>query len=380
MTVNGLDVKFYGVVDSFRNNGVIKCEEAFAMWRQDVYGFKDILDNLGVGVGDALRFGVHVNAKGMPQVSMPAWKCDENGEPINGRGAAFAKAEEVLQHNPGLLERLKLDIEESSRRGKGKKRGSPDGGKGWPEPKGAKTKGGPAGGKSGKGKPKGKRDEGLGVGAPAAVVNQSALRALATNAKESPLSSVICTREYTISCDLPSDKVEYMKGIADEYLVEVQEKTGCSKLIFEEVEEDLHRLEICGPLLALYQAHAIMMTKYHEACGPQDPNANEGDGGDGGDMPEGHEENGNWAVKHEHDEWAVKHEPDEWAVKDEWGGKQEDEANNGHSPADIESLKAQIRELKRKIRGAGVEPIKGLGNKGKGQFAGGKGAVPGKRK
>merc|ERR1719464_2530955 len=113
------------------------------------------------------------------------------------------------------------------------------------------------------------------------------LQAITTTAKEPPLGAVIFAREYMVSCDLPSDKVEYMVGIAGENLVQVQEQTG-TRLQFEEVEGDLHRLEIQGPLLGLYQAHSLMMGRYHEAVAQAEAAEAEASGAKegGGEAPE----------------------------------------------------------------------------------------------
>lgn len=295
MSVDGVDVKFFGVLDSFKKHGVIKCEETFQMFGHDVYGFKDIMEKLDCHIGEALRFGVHVNHKGLPQVSLPSWKLGEKGELLRWEGEEFLKAEEVLQSGVVNLEGLKQGIEQASRRGGGRK-----GGKGGR--KGGKrglSVGNSSPGRPGKGRRSGLGGKGRqeelrveerpdaepqGGGGAAELQNGEleggseqaaelagldvrgceALQAIAAMSKAPPLGLQMFDREYSVSCDLPSDKVEYMSGLGGEQLAEVQEQTG-TRLKFEEVDGELHRLEIQGPLLGLYQAHSLMMGRYHEA-------------------------------------------------------------------------------------------------------------------
>lgn len=365
MSVSAMEVKFYGVVESFQRHGVIKCEEAFQMWGQDVYGYKDILDIIGANVGDYIRFGVHVNPKGLPQVSMPAWKCDENGEPINAEGAMFVKCEEVFAGNPSMVDSMKQDIEELSRRGKKRNNNKTPGGDrdpGWRE---KRPKNGPGG--KGKGRSKGKdreADQG-GFNSPSDI-DQGMLQAITTTAKEPPLGGVIFAREYSISCDLPSDKVEYMTGLAGEYMLEVQEQTG-TRLQFEEVEGDLHRLEIHGPLLGLYQAHSVMMGRYHEALAQVEAEESaEAEAAAEGAAPE--------AGSAENQEVGDGTEAECPDMGD--GMEVSVDGQEGAPAVDTDNLKSQIRDLKHKLREAGLTPLRSA-FKSKG---GGKGGKKGKRR
>jgi len=113
--VEAKDVKFLGVVQSYnqvKNFGMVASEEAFFMWGQEIYVYKDVLASANASVGDTIRFGVHVNTRGQPQVSLPVFKLDELGQPIGlPEGTAFVCAEEASAQNPQFLEMLKAEIE-----------------------------------------------------------------------------------------------------------------------------------------------------------------------------------------------------------------------------------------------------------------------------
>lgn len=108
------DVKFLGVVASYNNEkkfGMVASDEATAMWGQEIYAFKDVLASCGAQVGDTIRFGIHVNTRGQPQVSLPVWKVDESGFPIGIVEGNIVNAEEAVAQDPMFLQKLKDEIE-----------------------------------------------------------------------------------------------------------------------------------------------------------------------------------------------------------------------------------------------------------------------------
>mmetsp|Transcript_105672 Transcript_105672/g.264587 ORF Transcript_105672/g.264587 Transcript_105672/m.264587 type:complete len:271 (-) Transcript_105672:124-936(-) len=131
--VEAKDVKFLGVVQSFneaKKFGMVASEEAHAMWGQEIYAYKDVLAAANANVGDTIRFGVHVNTRGQPQVSLPVFKLGEDGMPIGvPEGTAFVCAEEAAASNPNFLEELKAEIEGRSYQ-QNQKRSRMGGGKG----------------------------------------------------------------------------------------------------------------------------------------------------------------------------------------------------------------------------------------------------------
>mmetsp|Transcript_18258 Transcript_18258/g.49061 ORF Transcript_18258/g.49061 Transcript_18258/m.49061 type:complete len:478 (-) Transcript_18258:135-1568(-) len=66
---------FSGQLKSFNaemNHGYVICDDVFSMCGQDVYAFRNVLEQAGVGVGDTLCFFLHWSGKGQPQASSPA--------------------------------------------------------------------------------------------------------------------------------------------------------------------------------------------------------------------------------------------------------------------------------------------------------------------
>jgi len=108
-------------------------------------------------------------------------------------------------------------------------------------------------------------------------VEQGLLQVIAGTAKEEPLGLRITKEEHIIMCELPAERLEVMQGPDGEFIAEVERETD-ARLRFEDVEPDdgpPKRLVVLeGPLLEVYQAHAIMMARYHETepdVGPQSP-------------------------------------------------------------------------------------------------------------
>lgn len=120
MSVDGTDVKFLGIVQSYneaKKSGIVACQEAQLMWGQDLYAYKDVLAAASANVGDVIRFGIHVNARGQPQVSLPVYRVGEDGVPIDvPEGTEWVNAEELAAKDPGYLEKLKGDITSLSER------------------------------------------------------------------------------------------------------------------------------------------------------------------------------------------------------------------------------------------------------------------------
>mmetsp|Transcript_15605 Transcript_15605/g.43133 ORF Transcript_15605/g.43133 Transcript_15605/m.43133 type:complete len:273 (-) Transcript_15605:166-984(-) len=136
MSVDGVEVKFLGIVQSYneaKKFGMVSCEEATIMWGQDIYAYKDVLAAAGATVGDTIRFGIHVNPRGQPQVSLPVFKLGEDGAPIGvPPGTEFINAEEAAAQDPSFLERLKEEISNMSER-QNRKRGRKDGNSSGPQ-------------------------------------------------------------------------------------------------------------------------------------------------------------------------------------------------------------------------------------------------------
>jgi len=139
MSKDGVEVKFLGIVSNYNEGkkfGTVSCEEATIMWGQDIYAYKDVLAAAGAAVGDTIRFGIHVNPRGQPQVSLPVYKIGEDGLPVGvPPGTEFVNAEEVASQDPGFLEQLKEDITDMSDR-QNRKRSRPGGGKDGKDGKG----------------------------------------------------------------------------------------------------------------------------------------------------------------------------------------------------------------------------------------------------
>lgn len=169
------DVKFLGVVASYNDAkkfGMVASEEAQAMWGQEIYAYKDVLGACNAQVGDTIRFGIHVNPRGQPQVSLPIFKIGDDGLPIDQPpDLNIVNCEEYAATDPSFLDSLKAEIEGRSqmqntkRSRKGEKGGGKGGEKGGDE-WGAKRMRTDAKGYS-KGGDGGWGDSGKGKGAPA---------------------------------------------------------------------------------------------------------------------------------------------------------------------------------------------------------------------
>merc|ERR1719245_854427 len=85
-----------------------------------------------------IRFGIHVNPRGQPQVSLPIYKVGEDGVPMDvPAGTEFYNVEDLANEDPAVLEKLKEEIEDMSMR-QNSKRQRTDSGKGaggWDQPK-----------------------------------------------------------------------------------------------------------------------------------------------------------------------------------------------------------------------------------------------------
>lgn len=78
---------YEGVVRNVHNgDGFVKCSEINEQFDgADAYAHKRVMASCGLLVGDTLRFMIHVNSAGRPQVSAPCWKClTEDGHSKNG--------------------------------------------------------------------------------------------------------------------------------------------------------------------------------------------------------------------------------------------------------------------------------------------------------
>lgn len=154
--IEAKDVKFLGVVQSYneaKKFGMVASEEAQAMWGQEIYAYKDVLAAAGAAVGDTIRFGVHVNPRGQPQVSLPVFKIGVDGFPIGvPAGTSWINCEEAVAQDPTFLEKLKEEVEGRSHQQNQKRTrmaagGPTNGGYGAPQKKGRMCggKGGDAG-------------------------------------------------------------------------------------------------------------------------------------------------------------------------------------------------------------------------------------------
>lgn len=96
-------------------------------------------------------------------------------------------------------------------------------------------------------------------------VDPGMLQALGATCEEFPEGTL--EMEYTVTCELPSQKVSALIGKKGENIQKVRRSTG-ARIHFEEVQgagESQQTLLIQGPLLRVYKAHALMMRRYHEA-------------------------------------------------------------------------------------------------------------------
>jgi len=100
---------------------------------------------------------------------------------------------------------------------------------------------------------------------PASDIDPSIVQALAATVMEFPPGTI--EQECTLTCEMPVQKVPYMLGKTGEHVQLVGETTG-ARIHFEEpqsADDEQQTLVIHGPLLRAYQAHALMMKRYHEA-------------------------------------------------------------------------------------------------------------------
>lgn len=85
---------------------------------------------------------------------------------------------------------------------------------------------------------------------------------MSTIANEFPADSL--DFEHIITCDLPIKKVSALIGKKGEYAKKVRAETGTQIKFSQENTDGLQTLEIKGPLLSCYAAHALLMRRYHE--------------------------------------------------------------------------------------------------------------------
>lgn len=152
------DVKFLGVVQSYneaKNFGMVRSEEAMMLWEQEIYAFRDVLAQADASVGDTIRFGIHVNNRGQPQVSLPVWKVDPMGNLIGADPEVpIINAEEAAAEDPNFLEQLKEEIQGRSEH-QNHKRAMTGGGAQWGAEKRQRVDDGKGGAPWHKGKGKG---------------------------------------------------------------------------------------------------------------------------------------------------------------------------------------------------------------------------------
>jgi hypothetical protein len=79
--------------------------------------------------------------------------------------------------------------------------------------------------------------------------------------------------EFVITCDLPKEKVSSLIGKKGEYAKKVRSETGTQIKFGPENEHGLQTLEIKGPCISCYAAHALLMRRYHETEPVAEPEA-----------------------------------------------------------------------------------------------------------
>jgi len=143
------DYKFLGELKAFddkKSSGLIGCEETQQLWGQDVYIHKSVMDTAHINVGDCLRFGVHLNARGQPQASLPVYKVGQDAQPIGVKeGENVIEVEAHASSDPAFLSALGQAIQDrSDQQNNNRKRKADDawGGKGGKGAKGGKGFGG----------------------------------------------------------------------------------------------------------------------------------------------------------------------------------------------------------------------------------------------
>jgi len=123
-TEETVEIKFLGIVKSFdeqKRFGMIECNESGLMWQQDIYIYKDVLQSAGAGVGETVRFGIHVSPKGQPQASLPVYKVGDDNQivgEIKGKDQArmpyWQFVEDMGLTTPDDYERVKQLVEQRS--------------------------------------------------------------------------------------------------------------------------------------------------------------------------------------------------------------------------------------------------------------------------
>ncbi|CAE7033468.1 Nova1 [Symbiodinium sp. CCMP2592] len=96
------------------------------------------------------------------------------------------------------------------------------------------------------------------------------LSALSSTAQGFPAGTL--DMEYTITCELPSEKVGLLIGKRGEDVQRIRKMTG-TYIHFDPAQDgsDGQTLTIRGPLLKVYRAHALLMRRYHETQAEEAP-------------------------------------------------------------------------------------------------------------
>mmetsp|Transcript_40617 Transcript_40617/g.73124 ORF Transcript_40617/g.73124 Transcript_40617/m.73124 type:complete len:417 (+) Transcript_40617:26-1276(+) len=94
-------------------------------------------------------------------------------------------------------------------------------------------------------------------------VDPSLLQALGATAQQFLPGAL--EMEYTITCELPKEKVSQLIGKGGGDVQRIRKATGTG-IHFDVPEEGMsgQTLQIKGPLLKIYRAHALLMRRYHE--------------------------------------------------------------------------------------------------------------------
>eukprot|EP00439_Symbiodinium_sp_Y106_P078212 s618_g17.t1 len=105
------------------------------------------------------------------------------------------------------------------------------------------------------------------------------LSALSSTAQGFPAGTL--DMEYTITCELPSEKVGLLIGKRGEDVQRIRKTTG-TYIHFDPAQDgsDGQTLTIRGPLLKVYRAHALLMRRYHETQAEEAPHNGTSTNGD----------------------------------------------------------------------------------------------------
>lgn len=105
------------------------------------------------------------------------------------------------------------------------------------------------------------------------------LSALSSTAEGFPAGTL--DMEYTITCELPSEKVGLLIGKRGEDVQRIRKTTG-TYIHFDPAQDgsDGQTLTIRGPLLKVYRAHALLMRRYHETQAEEAPHNGTSTNGD----------------------------------------------------------------------------------------------------